>query len=328
MHGSEDYYKADAQLKSMLTKLDTSIAGLTLLLEGLSEGGDLLNKLDALDGTVDGKLDVTQLTNVQANLLAKLLGIESWVITAPELATNGTFDTDTSWTKGDGWSIAAGVAHCDGSQSTATTLFQQSDMVLDKRYRLTFTLYNCTAGAVQLSAGLTGHGTWRSTNGTYTENIICSGNIAIRLGADTDFVGDIDDVSVKLAYPVGSSMIDKLDALDGTMDGKLDLTQLNTSAVQEAVEGRRYEGYAKITTACKEVIHVWHEGFYNASFYSHPDNTADIGLYGEGSCTADPFATLSPGDLYGDAGGWDNVWAKAVSGTQYLRVEITGRSTT
>jgi hypothetical protein len=32
------------------------------------------------------------------------------------LVTNGTFDTDTNWTKGTGWTIAAGVA----SKSTGT----------------------------------------------------------------------------------------------------------------------------------------------------------------------------------------------------------------
>jgi len=33
----------------------------------------------------------------------------------PELVTNGTFDTDSDWTKGTGWTISGGAAHLDAS---------------------------------------------------------------------------------------------------------------------------------------------------------------------------------------------------------------------
>ncbi len=39
-----------------------------------------------------------------------------------ELVTNGDFDPDASWTKGTGWTIAGGVASCDGT--TGSTLTQ------------------------------------------------------------------------------------------------------------------------------------------------------------------------------------------------------------
>ena len=40
--------------------------------------------------------------------------------------TNGAFAADTDWTKGDGWSIAAGVANCDGSQTGGSNLYQSN----------------------------------------------------------------------------------------------------------------------------------------------------------------------------------------------------------
>jgi len=271
-HGSKDYYKADEQLASMLAKLDTSITRLTAVVAGLGEGGDLLNRLDALDGTVDGKLDLTQLNSAQCQLLTKLTGIdingaknadllakldaidgkvdgkltlsqlnsaqcdmlskllniESLVRVTPQLITNGGFDSDIGWAKATGWSIAGGVAHCDGSQTGNTWIYQAAGIVPGKEYRVSFNLNNRTAGSVRPLIGNFGYGTHRASNGTYTETIVAAGNEICWIEGNADFVGDVDDVSVKLAHPSGSDVIDKLDALDGTMDGKLDVTQLTT----------------------------------------------------------------------------------------------------
>ena len=41
-----------------------------------------------------------------------------------ELVTNGDFATDSDWTKGTGWSIQDGVASCDGTQTSASSLVQ------------------------------------------------------------------------------------------------------------------------------------------------------------------------------------------------------------
>ncbi len=41
-----------------------------------------------------------------------------------ELITNGSFDTDSNWTKGTGWTISNGVASSDGSQSSNSNLYQ------------------------------------------------------------------------------------------------------------------------------------------------------------------------------------------------------------
>jgi len=47
-----------------------------------------------------------------------------------ELVTNGTFDTDTDWTKQTGWTIVGGVASCDGTQAGASYLFQATSYTI------------------------------------------------------------------------------------------------------------------------------------------------------------------------------------------------------
>lgn len=96
-HGSEDYYRADAQLASMLTKLDSSIVQLMLVVGGLNTGSNLLNKLDALDGKADGKLDVSKLTADATGLLANLGILDTDLKTGSDLidalgALDGTMD--------------------------------------------------------------------------------------------------------------------------------------------------------------------------------------------------------------------------------------------
>jgi len=53
-----------------------------------------------------------------------------------DVVTNGGFDADTDWTKGGSWSIAAGVAAFDASQ-TSSTLYQEATTV-GATYLLTF----------------------------------------------------------------------------------------------------------------------------------------------------------------------------------------------
>ncbi len=112
--------------------------------------------------------------------------------------SNGSFDSDNYWVKGTGWSIASGVAHCDGSQSAASDLYQDVTFYPGQEYQITYTVSNCSAGIVTLYVGNEGAGTPRTADGTYTEKIICAGDPTNRLylRADTDFIGDIDDVKI------------------------------------------------------------------------------------------------------------------------------------
>jgi hypothetical protein len=119
-------------------------------------------------------------------------------ILGPELITNGTFDADSDWSKGAGWSISGGSASCDGSQPANTNLIQNGVTADTLIYEVLFTLSGYSAGTVRPIVGVTANGTLRSANGTYKERItatdaggqlICQGN--------STFVGNIDDVSIK-----------------------------------------------------------------------------------------------------------------------------------
>lgn len=125
-------------------------------------------------------------------------GVSNWAdqSTKPELIVNGGFATDSDWTKNAGWTIGGGVASCDGTQAGTTNLFQVFPGTVGDSYLVTFTVSSYSAGSVRPSVGFSGAGTFRSANGTYSEVIVASGNAALFMQGDADFVGDIDNVSV------------------------------------------------------------------------------------------------------------------------------------
>jgi hypothetical protein len=112
----------------------------------------------------------------------------------PNVIVNGTFDADTDWSKGPGWTIAGGVASCDGSQIGVTDL-QQSALEAGKTYQLTYTILNYSAGNLQPIVGGT-FGTSRNSDGTFTE-ILTSGSVIFRLRGDVNFIGEVDNVIVR-----------------------------------------------------------------------------------------------------------------------------------
>jgi hypothetical protein len=112
------------------------------------------------------------------------------------IVINGTFDTDTTWTKGTGWTIAGGVAHNDGTGNGAN-LNQSIPTTGGKAYQVTFTVSNFSSGSVRfvLSGSVTG--TSRTANGTYTESVIAStGSTTFAIQTGATFIGDIDNVIV------------------------------------------------------------------------------------------------------------------------------------
>lgn len=111
----------------------------------------------------------------------------------PDVVTNGAFGSDTGWTKGTGWTIAAGVADCDGTQVAVSDLSQTPTLVDGVTYKLTFTLTR-SAGSVTPIVGGTS-GTTRSSANTFTENIVVGATDTLVFRASEDFVGTIDNVS-------------------------------------------------------------------------------------------------------------------------------------
>lgn len=119
-----------------------------------------------------------------------------------ELVVNGEFDADSYWTKGTGWSIDNGTANCNGEQIAVTSLYQNAGLVLGKTYALTYTLLNYSAGSVSLDVGGS-VGIDRIADGTYVETLtVVTTNVNAVFNASADFIGSIDNVSVREVPPI------------------------------------------------------------------------------------------------------------------------------
>jgi len=117
------------------------------------------------------------------------------VVLGDELVVNGTFDTDSNWTKGTGWTISGGTANCDGTQTSSTLLQQNSVFTSGKTYQIQLEVTSYTSGILKVSL----HSVWSAnitSVGTYTFLIDATIDW-LRIDANTDFVGSIDNVSVK-----------------------------------------------------------------------------------------------------------------------------------
>lgn len=122
----------------------------------------------------------------------------------PNLVSNGTFGSDTVWTKGTGWTIGTGVATSDGSQTDVSDLEQALSNLTDGvTFAVSFDLTR-TAGSVTPILGGTA-GTTRSTDATHAENIIAgSTDDKIILRASADFEGTVDNVTVTALAGTGT----------------------------------------------------------------------------------------------------------------------------
>lgn len=120
-----------------------------------------------------------------------------------DVVQNGGFGSDTKWSKANpSWTIGGGVAHNDGTNIATANIYQNTTdqlnggVILDRLYKITFTLSNRLAGTVAPMVGGSTLGTPRNLDGTYTEYIRASGgSLYIALQASIGFIGDIDNVS-------------------------------------------------------------------------------------------------------------------------------------
>ena len=126
-----------------------------------------------------------------------------------ELVTNGTFDADSNWTKGTGWTISGGTAICDGSQSGNAELKQQNgvagvtlNIVNGKTYELTFDLVVQTGAITQVEIGNTYDTNDITSSGTYTRTLKASStNKRLTIAGNSTFEGSVDNVTLKQVDP-------------------------------------------------------------------------------------------------------------------------------
>ena len=119
-----------------------------------------------------------------------------------EEITNGSFDTDSDWTKGTGWTISGGKAVSNSSVGFQS--LSQSNAISNsngKTFKCNFTISGYSSGLVALYiSGFLNNSYFIGANGDYEIYIMVSqgtsGNVEF-LTNSSGFVGSIDNVSIK-----------------------------------------------------------------------------------------------------------------------------------
>jgi hypothetical protein len=121
-----------------------------------------------------------------------------------ELVTNGTFDSDSGWTKGTGWSIANGRASYDGTGGTS--FIRQNDVIeVGKTYKVTLeVLANEGSGINTIFLGGTVLNSSHLSVGSYTfYGSTNNTSVTLTIYGRSGEVFEIDNVSVKeITYDV------------------------------------------------------------------------------------------------------------------------------
>jgi len=124
-------------------------------------------------------------------------GIYEWRpnFTATELVTNGTFASDTVWTKGTDWTIGAGVA--TAAAGVASDLEQNITLAANAYCLLEFDITR-SAGTLTVNRGSTAITSAISAS-AHVKQVFYSGaggSQALKFSKDSSFAGTIDNVTV------------------------------------------------------------------------------------------------------------------------------------
>ena len=162
----------------------------------------------------------------------------------PELVVNGDFATDSDWNLPSGSSISGGSLNIDGTQTSGININQTiASLDLTKIYKVTFTVSNYIAGNVRVKISNDAQGTDKTANGTYTEYLSGMANKTLSIRANADFIGSIDNISVKQVDPndywslgTGWGFGDNKAICDGTQTGNTSIQQSNIAEI-----GKKYK---------------------------------------------------------------------------------------
>lgn len=199
-------------------------AGLTLISDDLLSCAHITT--DYNTGRMRG--DIRRALICEANGTTETLG---------NLVTNGTFDSDTGWSKGAGWTISGGTAN--KVAGSAIGLTQQAGVVDNKKYSIKYTVLNYSAGSVLMILGGNAWGVERAANGSYEEIITAAGgNGIVYVYASSAFVGSVDNITVTEAIPDHSVKQSVL-----TVNGALTRSPVATGAELQCISGFSASNY-------------------------------------------------------------------------------------
>lgn len=215
-------------------------------------------------------------------LMANTVNNVDFASTSPVSIPNAGFDTDTSWTKGTGWSISGGkaVATSTNSHLTVTTAV----LTVDTLIKVTLTVTR-TAGTLRI-IGSTGSDI--SSTGTHVVYLRASQTQLQFLGISS-FSGTIDDISVVSL----NGVVSKTTAAIWKDDGKITFSNYSATGLSQAVAvtltgmetGKLYEVTYQVVAAAGDI---------RFSFNDVVDGTArnTTGVYTETIVATASFANI------------------------------------
>ncbi|MDC1406615.1 hypothetical protein N8314_03610 [Akkermansiaceae bacterium] len=110
-----------------------------------------------------------------------------------ELVVNGTFDTDTDWTKELDWTISSGLAN-KSVGTLSRTIKQTNILTIGKTYKCVFTVAKpIDSSIIRLNSSETQNN--RQVSGTFLETFTAS-KVDLDFIASAEFGGSIDNISV------------------------------------------------------------------------------------------------------------------------------------
>jgi len=169
-----------------------------------------------------GTLTANNVKNLYENKAYVSPSLNHAIQLGADLITNGSFATDTSWTKGTGVTIADGKAtYAVGNQFPG--LNQTISITRYKRYRITFDVINYTSGSMTLTPGGSGTSVAIAISGTgaISKDYIHDGTDAnLYIRGDSGFIGSIDNVVVKEHTTEFTQEILSVDARNGIISNK------------------------------------------------------------------------------------------------------------
>ena len=114
-----------------------------------------------------------------------------------ELVTNGDFATDSDWSKGANWTISGGTANSDGVNATSN-FSQVVTSFSGKTFLVEGNASNVSQGFAYVSLGGTDLQIVVNSSGAFKHYVtILSGNSTLFISGRNNFIGSIDNVSVK-----------------------------------------------------------------------------------------------------------------------------------
>lgn len=259
-----------------------AVTGSTFILVGTSSGGSNVYNFNA-GSTTGTKTFVFRATETTTYLslyhsTSALAGEYSEfnnisVKLSGNLVHNHTFDDNTGsvgWTFDTNWSISNRKLNSTGSNNGADAE-QTVNFTSGLPYVVTITLANRTSGSVYvLLGGTIGNGGVAYTaNGTYTTTIIAgstSSLLEIRSGGG-GYVGDVDDISVRLAVPDLSIYGDGLE-----VHGQITKSAVNTYS--ELVGFSGFNTYNKIIQPYNSNADPGTNGFSGKVWFKAPTTPA------------------------------------------------------